>query len=67
MKYKFLDLKKVAVFYNKRNGQYSIALPKKKLGKLPKYIDLTVKPSKRWNPMSKKRLKKSMKIPEVRL
>jgi hypothetical protein len=36
---KFMDLK-VPVFYNKRTGQMSVAIPKKKIKKRLKYVTL---------------------------
>ena len=40
-----LELKKLKVFFNKRNNQAMITLPKKRFpnGKVPKYLDIVSK------------------------
>jgi len=39
---KFWDLK-VPVFYNKRTGQATVVLPKKKLKQIPKWVKVSVR------------------------
>ena len=40
VKKKFWDLKQLPIFVNKRNGQMIVFLPKKKMNKMPKYVDV---------------------------